>query len=484
MANREHWGSKFGFVLAASGSAIGLGNIWKFPYITGENGGAAFIFVYLICIAIVGLPVVVAEILMGRTTQRNPVGAFRKLSGSKFWTTIGGLGVVAGFIILSFYTVIAGWSMGYMIEALQGNFSQLTTAAQANAHFNSLVGDPTWMIGFYTIFFVFTMAVVFLGVKDGIEKGSKIMMPILFIILIILMIKGITLKGSGAGLTFLLQPDWSKITGQSVLIALGHAFFTLSLGMGALMTYGSYLNKKTNIPNAAVQIVFLDTLIALMAGVAIFTAVFAMGQNPAMGPGLIFNTLTVVFGSMTGGYFFGLLFFVLLTVAALTSSISLLEVAVAYFVDERKWSRQKSVLLIGSSIFIFGLPSALSFNLMANITFNGMTFFDLVDFIASNVLLPVGGLFIAIFVAWIWGFDKALIELKHGAENVFKDRTWLVTTFKIFLKYIAPVMIFIVFLHSVGLLESAIEQLKNYWIIIVLVIVILAIMISRNRNKK
>ncbi|MFC1527929.1 sodium-dependent transporter [Candidatus Neomarinimicrobiota bacterium] len=484
MANREHWGSKFGFVLAASGSAIGLGNIWKFPYIAGENGGAAFIFVYLICIAIVGLPVVVAEILMGRTTQRNPVGAFRKLSGSKFWTTIGGLGVVAGFIILSFYTVIAGWSMGYMIEALQGNFSQLATAAQANTHFNSLVGDPTWMIGFYTIFFVFTMAVVFLGVKDGIEKGSKIMMPILFIILIILMIKGITLKGSGAGLTFLLRPDWSKITGQSVLIALGHAFFTLSLGMGALMTYGSYLNKKTNVPNAAVQIVFLDTLIALMAGVAIFTAVFAMGQNPAMGPGLIFNTLTVVFGGMTGGYFFGLLFFVLLTVAALTSSISLLEVAVAYFVDERKWSRQKSVLLIGSSIFIFGLPSALSFNLMANITFNGMTFFDLVDFIASNVLLPVGGFFIAIFVAWIWGFDKALIELKHGAENVFKDRTWLVTTFKIFLKYIAPVMIFIVFLHSVGLLESAIEQLKNYWIIIVLVIVILAIMISRNRKKK
>jgi NSS family neurotransmitter:Na+ symporter len=484
MANREHWGSKFGFVLAASGSAIGLGNIWKFPYITGENGGAAFIFVYLICIAIVGLPVVVAEILMGRTTQRNPVGAFRKLSGSKFWTTIGGLGVVAGFIILSFYTVIAGWSMGYMIEALQGNFSQLTTAAQANAHFNSLVGDPTWMIGFYTIFFVFTMAVVFLGVKDGIEKGSKIMMPILFIILIILMIKGITLKGSGAGLTFLLQPDWSKITGQSVLIALGHAFFTLSLGMGALMTYGSYLNKKTNIPNAAVQIVFLDTLIALMAGVAIFTAVFAMGQNPAMGPGLIFNTLTVVFGGMTGGYFFGLLFFVLLTVAALTSSISLLEVAVAYFVDERGWSRQKSVILIGLSIFLFGLPSALSFNLMANVTFNGMTFFDLADFIASNVLLPAGGFFIAIFVAWIWGFDKALIELKHGAENVFKDRTWLVTTFKIFLKYIAPVMIFIVFLHSVGLLESAIEQLKNYWIIIVLVIVILAIMISRNRKKK
>ena len=484
MANREHWGSKFGFVLAASGSAIGLGNIWKFPYIAGENGGAAFIFVYLICIAIVGLPVVIAEILMGRTTQRNPVGAFRALSGSKFWTAIGGLGVLAGFIILSFYTVIAGWSLGYMIEALQGTFSTLGTAEQASNHFNSLVGDPTWMIGFYSIFFVFTMAVVILGVKEGIEKGSKIMMPILFIILIILMIKGISLKGSEAGLTFLLKPDWSKITGQSVLIALGHAFFTLSLGMGALMTYGSYLNKKTNIPNAAVQIVFLDTLIALMAGVAIFTAVFATGQDPAGGPGLIFNTLTVVFGSMTGGYYFGLLFFVLLTVAALTSAMSLLEVVVAYFVDERSWGRSQAVMLFGSLVFLFGLPSALSFNLLADFTYNGKTFFDIVDFIASNVLLPFGGLLIAIFVGWIWGFDKALIELKHGAENVFKNRKWLVTTFKVFLKFISPVMIFIVFLHSVGLLESAIDQVKNYWIIIALVIVILVIIVSRNRKKK
>ena len=482
MAKREHWGSKFGFVLAASGSAIGLGNIWKFPYIAGENGGAAFIFVYLICIAIVGLPVVIAEILMGRTTQRNPVGAFRKLSGNKFWITIGGLGVVAGFIILSFYAVVAGWSTGYMIEALRGTFSTLTTAEQANTHFNSLVGDPTWMIGFYTIFFVFTMAFVFLGVKDGIEKGSKIMMPILFIILIILMIKGISLKGSEEGLAFLWKPDWSKITGQSVLIALGHAFFTLSLGMGALMTYGSYLDKKSNIPNAALQIVFLDTLIAIMAGVAIFTAVFATGQNPAMGPGLIFNTLTVVFGGMTGGYIFGLLFFILLTLAALTSSISLLEVTVAYFVDERGWSRHKAVLSIGSLVFLFGIPSALSFNILADLTYNGKTFFDIVDFIASNVLLPVGGFFISIFVAWIWGFDKALIELKHGAENIFKGRTWLVTTFKMFLKYVAPVMIFIVFLHSINLLESAIEQVKNYWIIIILVIVILSIIISRKRK--
>lgn len=484
MANREHWGSKIGFILAASGSAIGLGNIWKFPYITGENGGAAFIFVYLICIGIVGLPVVIAEILMGRTTQRNPVGAFKALSGSKFWTAIGGLGVLAGFIILSFYTVIAGWSLGYIFEALRGQFVHLGSAAQASEHFNSLVGDPTWMIGFYSIFFVFTMAVVFLGVKDGIEKGSKILMPVLLIILIILMIKGISLKGSGEGLAFLWKPDWSKITGQSILIALGHAFFTLSLGMGALMTYGSYLNKKTNIPNAAVQIVLLDTVIALMAGVAIFTAVFATGQDPAGGPGLIFNTLTVVFGNMTGGYIFGLLFFILLSVAALTSSISLLEVVVAYFVDERGWSRHQAVLLFGFLVYAFGLPSALSFNLMANMTINGLTFFDSVDYLASNILLPLGGFFIAIFVAWVWGLDKALVDLKHGAEKFFDERSLLVSTFKIFLKYISPVMIFIVFLHSIGLLESSIEQIKNYWILIILAVVILVMIVSRNRKKK
>ena len=484
MAKREHWGSKIGFVFAASGSAIGLGNIWKFPYIAGENGGAVFIFVYLICIVIVGLPVVIAEILMGRTTQRNPVGAFRALSGSKFWTAIGGIGVLAGFIILSFYTVIAGWSLGYMIEAVQGTFSSLGTAQQASNYFNALVGDPTWMIGFYTLFFVFTMAVVILGVNEGIEKGSKIMMPILFVILVILMIKGISLEGSKAGLDFLIKPDWSKITGSSVLIALGHAFFTLSLGMGALMTYGSYLNKKSNIPSAAVQIVLLDTLIALMAGVAIFTAVFATGQDPGSGPGLIFNTLTVVFGGMTGGYFFGLLFFILLTVAALTSAISLLEVVVAYFVDEKGWTRQRAVLIFGFLVYLFGLPSALSFNLLADKTMFGLTFFDIVDYTASNILLPVGGFFIAVFVGWVWGLDKALHELKNGVQKLFEERAWLISTFKIFLKFISPVMIFIVFLHSIGLLESAVEQVKNYWIIIVLVAVILAIIISRKRIKK
>jgi NSS family neurotransmitter:Na+ symporter len=295
MEKREHWGSKFGFILAAAGSAIGLGNIWKFPYIAGENGGAAFVFIYLICIALIGLPVLMAEVLMGRTTQRNPVGAFKKLSGKPFWVAVGSLGVIAGFVILSFYTVIAGWSIGYIVEALKGSFSQFSDPAVSSAYFEARVGDVNWIVGYHTLFSILTMWVVYAGINKGIEQGSKIMMPILFFLLIILVIRGITLPGAEKGLNFLWSPDWSKITGQSVLIALGHAFFTISLGMGAMMTYGSYLSEKDHIPSAALQIVFLDTLIALLAGIAIFSSVFAMGQDPAAGPGLIFHTLPVVF---------------------------------------------------------------------------------------------------------------------------------------------------------------------------------------------
>ena len=450
---REHWGSRIGFILAASGSAIGLGNIWKFPYIAGENGGAAFIFVYLICIAVIGLPVLIAEILLGRTTQRNPVGAFKRLSGSPFWTAVGGMGVVAGFVILSFYSVVAGWSLGYIIEAMKGTFFTFSEASLAGDHFESLVGNVKWIIGYHGGFFLLTMLVVYLGVKGGIERGSKIMMPILFFILIILVIRGVTLEGAEKGIAFLWNPDWSKISGQSVLIALGHAFFTLSLGMGAMMTYGSYLSEEDNVPSSAFQVLFLDTLIAILAGIAIFTAVFAMGQNPAAGPGLIFHTLPVVFAKMPGGFLFGILFFLLLTLAALTSAISLLEVVVAYFVDELNWKRHQAVMIFGLTIFLIGVPSALSFNVMKEIKWFDKTFFDIADFLASNILLPAGGFFIAVFVAWIWGLDKAVIELKKGAVNIFENHGWMVVAWKFFLKYIAPVMIFIVFLYSIGVIK-------------------------------
>ncbi|MBL7014098.1 MAG: sodium-dependent transporter [Candidatus Marinimicrobia bacterium] len=478
---REHWGSKAGFILAAAGSAIGLGNIWKFPYIAGENGGAAFIFIYLICIALIGLPVLIAEILLGRSTQRNPVGAFKKLSGKPFWVTVGSMGVLAGFIILSFYTVIAGWSIGYIIEALKGSFSLFSDPSIASSYFDERVSDVSWIVGYHTLFSILTMLVVYAGVNKGIEKGSKIMMPVLFFLLVLLVIRGVTLPGADKGLAFLWSPDWSKISGQSVLIALGHAFFTISLGMGAMMTYGSYLSQKDHIPSAAIQIVFLDTLIALLAGVAIFTAVFAMGQDPASGPGLIFVTLPVVFAKMPGGVIWALLFFLLLTLAALTSAISLLEVVVAYFVDERKWKRHKAVLIFGFVTFLIGVPSALSFNIMSDVHFFGKTWFDNADYLASNILLPGGGLFISIFVGWIWGFDKVLIELKKGSESLFDNYPLVIKAWKIFLKYLSPVMILIVFLHSVGLLESAMLQFRTSWVMISLALTAVYLLSKRSK---
>ncbi len=292
---RENWGSKTGFILAAAGSAIGLGNIWKFPYIAGENGGASFIIVYLICIAIIGLPVLIAEILIGRTTQRDPVGAFYKLSNSKLWASVGGMGVVGGFLILSFYAVIAGLAVGYIVEAVLGNFNSFTEPTSASDHFNNLVGNIYWILGYFTFFMILTMVIVYAGIQKGIERGSKIMMPILLLLLIILMIRGITLEGASAGMDFLWNPDWSKINAQSVLIALGHAFFTLSLGMGAMLTYGSYMSKKDSVPNSALQIVILDTVIALNSRCSNFHFCFCCWIRSCCWTGINFPYASICF---------------------------------------------------------------------------------------------------------------------------------------------------------------------------------------------
>lgn len=450
---RENFGSKIGFILAAAGSAVGLGNIWAFPYVVGSNGGAAFIIIYLLCVAIIGLPVLLAEVLLGRTTQRNPVGTFKQLSKSKYWHAVGGMGIVAGFVILSFYAVVAGWSFGYMFEAIRGVFFEFAQPQDAIDHFNSLTGSPLWIVGMLALFMLITMSIVVFGVQKGIEKGSKILMPLLFILLIGVMLRGITLEGSGAGLTFLFDPDWSKISGITILVALGQAFFTLSLGMGAMLTYGSYMSKKDNAVTSSFQIVLLDTSIALVAGVAIFTAVFAIGLNPSEGVGLIFHTLPIVFSKMTGGYLFSVLFFILLFIAALTSAISLLEVVASYFIDEKKWNRKKAVFILGSIAFLLGIPSALSFNWLADFKIFGMNLFDFAFYITFNIMLPLGGFLISIFVAWIWGFDKAVAELKLGAEELFKKAYWQISLWQFFLKYFAPVLIFIVLLNSLGLLD-------------------------------
>lgn len=452
-APREQWGSKLGFILAAAGSAIGLGNIWKFPYVVGENGGSAFIIIYLLCTAIIGLPVLVGEILIGRTTQRNPVGAFRALSGSRFWAGVGGMGVAAGFLILSFYAVIAGWSVGYIYESFSGDLFKYADPTKAAVHFEELTHDVVWIIGYFGFFMILTMGLVYAGVQKGIERGSKIMMPVLFLLLIFVMIRGITMEGSGAGLEFLLKPDWSHVSGQTFLIALGQAFFTLSMGMGAMLTYGSYMSKKDSVPSSALQILLLDTAIALVAGIAIFTSVFATGLDAAAGPGLIFHTLPVVFMKMPGGEIFGPIFFILLSIAALTSAISLLEVITAYFVDEKGWTRHRAVIVFGSVTFLIGIPSALSFNVLSDTTIFGLNFFGLVDYLTSNIMLPLGGLLIAVFIAYVWKFDKALIELKNGAERLFNKNPLLITLWQIFIKFFAPVLIFLVLLHSTGILD-------------------------------
>ncbi len=449
---REQWGSKIGFILAAAGSAVGLGNIWRFPYLAGENGGAAFIFVYVVCVIAIGIPVLIAEILIGRTAQKNPVGSFKVLTKSKFWHGIGGMGVIAGFVILSFYSVVAGWTLGYIAEAINGSLLNYDVAEKASEHFSSLTLDPMWNVSLLAIFMILTMGIVYFGVQKGIELGSKIMMPLLFILLIILMIRGLTLEGASAGINYLFNPDWSKINTSVILAALGQAFFSLSLGMGAMLTYGSYMSRKDNIPTSSVWIAFLDTSVAIIAGICIFTVVFATGQNPDVGPSLIFRTLPVVFAKMPGGYLFSILFFLALALAALTSTVSLLEVVTAYFVDEKGWARKKAVIVFGSLSLLLGIPSALSTNLLADIKVAGLTFFDLTEFISSNLMLPIGGFFIAIFVGWLWGFEKVLYHLKDGSEKIFDKFPWIVGLWKIILRYIAPVLIIIVLLSSIGLL--------------------------------
>ncbi len=433
---REHWGSRLGFVLAAAGSAIGLGNIWKFPYICGENGGGAFVVVYLVCIVMIGLPIMLSEFLIGRKSQLDPVGAYKSIKPDSPWYLVGGMGVFAGFIILSYYGVVAGWTIGYIVEFLRGIFVGLETPDRIGDHFARFAADPVKAIGYHALFIVLCMLIVIKGIKVGIERWSRILMPTLLGILLLLIIRGLTLEGAMAGLEFFLKPDFDKLGPESVLIALGHAFFTLSLGMGAMITYGSYLRSEDNLPQAAFTVCILDTLIALMAGIAIFPAVFAMGQAPDVGPGLVFVSLPAVFVKMPGGTVFAPLFFFLLAIAALTSGISLLEVVTAYFVDEKGYSRAKAVTYFGTVIFLLGVPSALSMGLLEDFIIIRWNFFDLVDHLAANYLLPLGGLFISIFVGWVWGVRKATAEARQGNPAFTSARMW-----GVLIKYVCPFIV-------------------------------------------
>lgn len=452
---REQFGSKLGFILAASGSAIGLGNIWKFPYITGENGGSAFIIIYLLAIALIGFPIMLSEFLIGRSTQKNAVESFKELAPGKYWHFIGYMGVAAAFMILSFYGVVAGWTLSYAYDAATGVLGSLAPSEMGD-YFSGFISSPLEPILWQLLFMVFTVAIVLGGVSKGIERWSKILMPTLFILVLIIMIRSLTLPGAGAGVEFLLKPDFSKLTGTSFLIAIGHAFFSLSLGMGTMLTYSSYLPKDQKLPSAALNVSIMDTLIALLAGFMIFPAVFAFGMDPGQGPGLVFITLPAVFQQMPLGDLFAVLFFLLLAIAALTSAISILEVPVAFFSDKYKWSRTKTTLFIGTLIFLVGAAASLSYGPWGGFKIKGYVFFDQLDFVASYILLPLGGFFIALFVGFVLKNKKAL-ELADFTESSIIGKYWFLV-----LKYIAPILIFVVFLNSTGLLQKLKAFLQTF----------------------
>jgi len=445
LQQREHWASKFGFVLAAAGSAIGLGNIWRFPYKAGQYGGGAFVVAYIVSVFIIGVPVLIAEFIIGRSAQKSPVGAFKALRNSRFWPLVGWLGVLTGFVILSYYSVVGGWILKYLFVSCADSFQTGT----AGARFEGFLASPGQQVLWHGIFMCVCIYIVRGGISSGIEKWSKVLMPSLLVILFVLMVNSLTTPGAADGIRFLLKPDFSKLTRAGMLEALGHAFFSLSLGMGAMLTYGSYLDKDTNISSSSLEIVILNTFYALMAGLMIFPIVFTYNVDPNAGPGLFFITLPEVFGRMPGGQIVGFFFFVLVAFAAITSAISLLEVVVSFFIDELGWTRKKSDYILGGVIFLAGVPSAFSFNLWSGFTlFGGKNIFDLLDVLASNFMLPVGGFFIALFAGWILTHGEKEAEIKR-VENAFH----FYDIWHVLIQYVTPIALIIVFLYSTGLLD-------------------------------
>ncbi len=436
---RGNFGSMLGFIMAGAGSAIGLGNIWRFPYTAGESGGGAFIAIYLFFVLLIGVPVLFAELMMGRASQKNPVGAFKALApGSMFWL-VGALGVVTGFGILAFYSVVAGWTLGYMAMAISGDFAGQLDADASTAIFTSYIGDGAISVAGAGGFLALTALVVRGGVQKGIERTTTVLMPMFFLLLVILAARAVTLPGAGAGIEFIFSPDFSKVTPTVVVKALGQALFSLSLGMGAMMTYGSYLDRKNNLPLAGASVAFFDTAIALLAGLIIFPAVFATGADPAGGAGLVFVVLPTIFQAMPAGQAFAIAFYGLLAIAALTSTISLLEVVVAYLVDELGVDRELAVWGTTAACFVLAVPSALgngAVGFFSKLPGLGIGFLDFQNNLWGNYSLSLGALAIAVFVGWVWGTDKALQEVSQSGDAMPVAPVWAGL-----LKFLCPVAI-------------------------------------------
>ena len=440
---RDGFGSKIGIIAAAAGSAIGLGNIYRFPCELGENGGAAFLLVYLAVVIFLGIPVMLSEMVIGRRSQSNAVGAFQKLAPKSGWSIVGYVGVLCGFLIFAFYSTVSGWTLEYIVKSVSNSFDGKSLEAIEKEFYD--FHNMGWRNVMWQAIFIFlTGFVVFKGVQDGIEKYAKILMPLLFIILLVLGIRSVTLPGAKEGLTFLFTPDFSKITGEVLISALGQGFFSLSLGMGVLITYGSYIKKNDNLITTAFSVILADTIIALLAGIVIFPAAFSFGVNPTKGMGLVFNTIPMIFEQMKGGYFFCIIFFVLLAIAALTSTISLLEVVVAYLSEQLNLKRQWATVVACAITMAVGVFASLS--LMDNSPFASgeYTLFGMLDFLTSNILLPVGGLLIVIFAGWKLGKTQFFAEITNeGAlKSPFKTIIYFI------IKYLAPLLIALVFVSG------------------------------------
>lgn len=440
--SRGKWGSSLGFILASAGSAVGLGNLWKFPYLAGKNGGGAFVIVYLSLIILLGFTLILGEMAVGRRGKSDAYGSYKNIK--KNWGFAGILAIITCFIILSYYSVIGGWVIKYIGDFLMGGVK-----GDIGAHFGGFISATASPIIYALGFLVLTAVIVLKGIAGGIEKASKIMMPALLVFMVILAVRSLTLPGAMAGVEFFLKPDFSQITGKVILAALGQVFFSLSLGMGAMITYGSYLPEDSKMVRNAFIIPGLDTIVALLAGLVIMPAVFSFGMEPSAGPSLIFVTIPKIFESMAGGTFFGIIFFVLVFFAALTSAISLLEVTVAFVVDQFKLDRKITVWAMTALLFAFAIPNSLSFGIYeSSKAFFGMNFFDFMCYLSDNLFLPLGGLLLCLFIGYVWGEKDALHEVTNGNEMKFTlGKAWIFT-----IKYIAPIVIGIILLQAVGIL--------------------------------
>ncbi|MBP5758262.1 MAG: sodium-dependent transporter [Bacteroidales bacterium] len=440
---RDGFGSKLGVIAAAAGSAIGLGNIYRFPCELGENGGAAFLLVYLAVVLLLGVPLMLSEFVIGRHTQSNAVGAFKKLVPNTHWSLVGYMGVLCGFLILMFYSTVSGWTLEYIVKSVANDFAgkDLPTIEQGFSDFHNMgFRNVIWQ----GTFLFLTAFVVYRGVRDGIEKYTKVLMPLLLLILVVLGVRSVMLPGAYEGLKFLFHPDFSKLTAGVVISALGQGFFSLSLGMGVLITYGSYVKKSDNLTSTAFSVVIADTVIALLAGIVIFPAAFSFGVQPTAGMGLVFNTIPMIFNQMVGGYWFCIIFFVLLAIAALTSTISLLEVVVAYITEELHMKRQWATVVACVGTMLLGAFASLSLMSDTPFVIGGRPVFDLMDFVSSNILLPIGGVFIVIFVGWYLGKSKFFEEVTN--EGTLKSPLKSIIFFIV--RYLAPLAITVIFISG------------------------------------